>query len=68
MRPESDYSGHATVVDLTMDNTLATSSEVNTAAVIAKKAAGLTITPLAVPEPGALSLLLLGGLLLLKKR
>jgi hypothetical protein len=62
------YSGHATEVLLTMDNTLTTSSEVGTSAFIAKKAEGLRVTPMLVPEPGVVSLLLLGGLFLRKRR
>jgi hypothetical protein len=60
--------GHATQISLSLDNTLTTSSEFGTSAFIAKKAEGLSVTPMLVPEPGTLSLLLLGGLFLRKRR
>jgi hypothetical protein len=64
-------SGHATEVYFSLDNTLTTSSEVGSSSFIAKKAAGLTVTPiiLEIPEPGTVSVLLLGiGLFFLKRR
>jgi len=60
--------GQATEVALTVDNTLATSSEANTEAFIAKKADGLSVTPIVVPEPGTLLLVILGGSFLLVQR
>jgi hypothetical protein len=60
--------GQATEVALTLDNTLATSSEANTEAFIAKKAEGLQVTPIVVPEPSTLSLLMLTGALLMVGR
>jgi hypothetical protein len=60
--------GQATLVDLSLDNTLATGSELNTSAYIAKKAEGLLVTAEIVPEPSVLSLLLFGGWLIRRKR
>ena len=62
------YSGRATWVSIQSDNVLATASEVGTSAFIDKKAEGLSITAITVPEPGSLSLLVLGGALLLVTR
>jgi hypothetical protein len=59
------YYGHATWVHLTVDNDLDTSSELGTSAYIAKKAEGVSVTAEMIPEPGSLSLLVLGGTLLL---
>jgi hypothetical protein len=61
------YSGHATLLHLTTDNTLATGSELDTEAFIAKKAEGLSVTAI-VPEPSALSLVVLGGAFLVARR
>jgi hypothetical protein len=52
--------GHATQVSLSMDNTLSTSSEANTQAFIAKKAAGLSVTPEIIPEPSTVILVGMG--------
>jgi hypothetical protein len=62
--------GHATLVALTMDNTLTTSSELNTQAFIAKKAAGLSVTPEIIPEPSTVMLVGIGliGLLAVSRR
>jgi hypothetical protein len=60
--------GHATQVAFEMDNSLATASEANTTAYIAKKAEGLSVTPIILPEPSALSLLVLSGVLLMAGR
>jgi hypothetical protein len=49
-----------TLLHLTADNTLTTSSEDSTSAYIAKKAEGLSVTAI-IPEPSTLSLLVLGG-------
>jgi hypothetical protein len=57
--------GHATWVHITLDNELNTSSELNTSAYIAKKQEGVSVTAVMIPEPGTLSLLALGGTLLL---
>jgi hypothetical protein len=59
-----DVTGHVTKVSISMDNTLTTSSELNTQAFIAKKAAGLSVTPEIIPEPSVISLLVLSGALL----
>ncbi|HAL45924.1 MAG: hypothetical protein A2Y12_13265 [Planctomycetes bacterium GWF2_42_9] len=59
--------GHATLVTFSMDNTLATQSEIGTSAYIAKKAAGLQVTAEVIPEPATLFILSLGGLLLKRK-
>jgi hypothetical protein len=61
------YTGQATLLHLTADNTLATQSELGTEAYIAKKAEGLSVTAI-VPEPSTLSLLVLGGMLLVLRR
>jgi hypothetical protein len=60
--------GEATLVDFSLWNILATGSEAGTSAFIAKKAAGLMVTAEIIPEPGVLSLLLLGGFLLRRRR
>jgi len=60
--------GHATRVNFSMDNTLATQSETNTYSYIAKKVNGLSVTPILVPEPLTLTLLGMGGLALLRRR
>jgi hypothetical protein len=66
--------GHATKVQLTFDNTLTTSSELNTSAYIAKKAVGLQVTPLMVgeeppiPEPATLGMMAVGAMALLARK
>jgi hypothetical protein len=60
--------GEATLVDFSLVNILATGSESLSSAFIAKKAAGLMVTAELVPEPGALSLLLVGGWLIRRRR
>jgi hypothetical protein len=60
-------SGHATLLTFSIDNTLATQSEIGTSAYIAKKAAGLQVTAEVIPEPATLLILGLGGLLLKRK-
>jgi hypothetical protein len=62
------YTGHATSLHLTTDNTLATGSELNTEAFIAKKAEGLSITALVVPEPSTYSLMVIGAMFLVVRR
>jgi hypothetical protein len=57
---------HATLVSVTMDNTLLAVSEAGTVSFIKKKALdGVTIT---VPEPGMLSMLLIGAMALSRRR
>jgi hypothetical protein len=65
---ERGINAHARLICLTLENTLTTSSEIGTSAFIAKKLEGLSVTPMLVPEPGSLSLLLLGGLLFRRRR
>lgn len=60
--------GHATLINFSMDNTLATQSEINTSSYIAKKAAGLQIASQMIPEPATVGILGIGGLLLVRRR
>jgi len=62
--------GQATSLDFRLENTLASGSELNTSALIAKKLAGLRVDPGIIPEPGVVSLLvfLFGGLLIRRRR
>jgi len=59
---------HATRVQVAFNNTLATTSEPSTLAFIAKKDFVLNTQTALVPEPAALSLLGVAGLMLLRKR
>ena len=62
-------SGYATLLDLTMDNTLNTASQTGTSALILKKETdGLRVTPIIVPEPATIALLAFGSVALLRKR
>ena len=65
---EKGFSGHATKVELTMDNQLGVDSEAGSTAYIRKKETdGIKVTPMEeipIPEPTVLALLGLGGLVL----
>jgi len=59
------YSSDATWVNVQVYNELDTTSEPGTTAYIAKKAAGVQVMTVMIPEPGSFALLVLGGALLL---
>jgi len=59
--------GRATLLTFSIDNTLATQSETGTYAYIAKKAAGLQVTPEIIPEPATLLILGLGSWVVRRK-
>jgi hypothetical protein len=59
------FSSDATWVNVQVYNELDTSSESGTTAYIAKKAAGVMVSTVMIPEPGSFALLVLGGTLLL---
>jgi len=59
------FMGHATSLDLTMDNVLNNGSETGTSSFIRKKETdGIEITPFVVPEPATVLILGVGGMLL----
>ncbi len=66
---DAGFTGFATEVDFTMDNTLTALSQSGTEAYIAKKETdGLKVTTADAPEPATMCLLGLGGLLFIRKR
>ncbi|HVM61194.1 MAG TPA: hypothetical protein VMV72_10040 [Verrucomicrobiae bacterium] len=62
------YSSDATMVDLEVYNQLDTTSEPGTTSFISKKASGVQVMTVMIPEPGSFVLLVLGGALLLVGR